>query len=275
MKRKLLYLAGMLSICLMSGCFEDEPITAEEVAVWPSEEFVTQIHFVSKLTNAAMGTSEADYAPVSTYFTGTLNSTQGSWLGIVDRTDVAYNGTNQQYAILKSALDSKHWTYLAFNRISGGNTFEASTMLINAPVTASTAYKLAADCYISGPILEMQGVKTTTGANIAYDVYFRTVRFDAQAHINAFGGSDGAMFKMKRERMNFVMVGTVKKDLIASLQTAVNDTDSAFKLSIVEGTENADYAIFVLAEEHFWRYAGSSVTSLGNGINAYTINLNW
>jgi hypothetical protein len=274
MKKNLLYYSLFLSVFILSGCVKDESITLESLEVWPSDKFVTQIHFVSKLTNAAMGTSEADYAPVSNYFTTTLNSIHGSWLGIIDRTDVTYNATNQQNPVLKGALDSKHWTYLAMNKIAGGNTFEASTLFLNSPVIGSTSYKLTNDCYVTGPILKLEG-KRDDGEKISFDIYFRTARFDAPAQITAFGGESGIMSSMKNERMNFLMVGTVKKDLIESFRTTINNTDSAFKLSIVEGTENNDYAIFVLAEEHFWGYAGSTVTSLGSSINAYTISLNW
>jgi hypothetical protein len=274
MKNKLLYFACLMMLTTMVSCFEDKPVTMESLEVWPSDKFVTQIHFVSKLTNAAMGTSEADYAAINTYFTNTLNSKQGSWLGIIDRTDVTYDATNQQNAILKSALDSKHWTYLAFNRISGGNKFEGSTLFLNSPVIGSTTYKIADDCFIAGPTLTMEGLRDDD-VKISFDMYFRTVRFETSAHITAFGGEDGVMLKMKKDYMNFVLIGTIKKDLIATLQTTVSNTDDAFKFTIVEGTENADYAIFVLAEEHFWGYQNATVTSLANGINAYTINLNW
>lgn len=274
MKRKLFYFGFFLAVFGLSGCVKDDPITLESLEVWPSDKFVTQIHFVSKLTNAAIGATEADYAQVSNYFTTTLNSTQGSWLGIIDRTDVVYNTTNQENPVLKSALDSKHWTYLAMNKITGGNRFEASTLFLNSPVIGSTAYKVTNDCYIAGPILTTEGNRDD-GVKITFEIYFRTARFDTPAQLAAFGGESGIMFSMKRERMNFLMVGTVKKDLIDAFRTTITDTDSAFKLHIVEGTENSDYAIYILAEEHFWGYAGSTVTSLGNGINAYTINLNW
>jgi hypothetical protein len=275
MKRKLLYFGFFLAVFSLSGCVKDEPITLESLEVWPSDKFVTQIHFVSKLTNAAIGATEADYAQVSNYFTATLNSTQGSWLGIIDRSDVIYHPTDQQNSALKCALDSKHWTYLAMNKVTGGNRFEASTLFLNSPVIGSTTYKAANDCYITGPILNMEG-KRDDGTKISFDVYFRTARFDTPAQIEAFGGGEnGIMFSMKRERMNFLMVGTVKKDLIDTFHTTITNTDNEFKLHIVEGTETNDYAIFILGEEHFWGYAGSTVTSLSNGINAYSINLNW
>jgi hypothetical protein len=274
MKNKFLYFGLSCVALVLSGCVKDEPITLESLEVWPSEKFVTQVHFVSKLTDASMGATEADYAPVSNYFTTALNSIHGSWLGIVDRTDVTYNTSNQQNAVLAGALNSKHWTYLALNKIAGGNTFQASTLFINVPVIGSTSYKIADDCYVSGPVLKMEG-KRDDGVNISFDMYFRTVRFDSPAHVNAFGGNEGVMIKLKNERMNFVMIGTVKKELIESLRSTVGNTDDAFKLSIVEGTESKDYAIFVLAEEHFWGYNSSSSVSLGNGIDAYAINLNW
>jgi len=274
MKHHFISVGSLLITLLFAGCVKDDPITAESVEVWPSSNFTTQVHFVSKLTNAPIGTTEADYAPINTYFTTTLRSVEGSWLGIIDRTDVSYHTSAQQNPVLKSALDSKHWTYLAFNKISASGSFEGSTLLLNAPVIGSESHKIANDCHISGQTLKMEGQRED-GEKISFDIYFRTARFETQAHLAAFGGDEGVMSTMKRNYMNFLMIGTVKKDLVESLKTTVENTDNAFNVFIVENTENADYAIFVLAEKHFWNYAGSSVTSLGNGINAYALQLNW
>jgi hypothetical protein len=280
MKKTFLYPVFILTglILVLSGCVKDERITLADVEVWPLENFVTQVHFVSKLTDAAMGATEADYTAVNNYFTATLASKNDLWLGIIDRTDVVYNGANQVNPVLKGALDSRHWTYFAFNKITGGNnqagTFEGSTMFVNAPVITSTAYKVANDCYISGPMLNLKG-KRGNDTLISFDVLFRTIRIDKPEHLTAFGGSDGVFSKLKLERINFLMIGTVKKSLIDQFHSTMSNTNEAFKLAIVEGTENKDYAIFILGEEHFWKYAGASSVSLGNGIEAYTINMNW
>ncbi|MDR0510003.1 MAG: hypothetical protein LBH06_02785 [Rikenellaceae bacterium] len=273
MKNILYSFVVMAAAATLLGCGKDKHLTLEDVSVWPSSDFVTKLHFVSRLTDAATGSTEADFAPVTGYFSSTVGA-DNVWLGIIDRADVTYNAASQQNSALKSALDLKFWTYLAFNRIRNGSTFEGSALFLRAPVTGSTAYALGNDCFVAGPVLKMQG-KKNDGTSISFDIYFRTARFETQANVDAFGGDNGILFQMKRERMNFLMVGTVKNTLVDPLRTAIDSHDRSFKFSIVEGTENRDYAIFVLAEEHFWRYVGATSTSLGGGLDAYEISLNW
>ena len=60
---------------------------------------------------------------------------------------------------------------------------------------------------------------TVTGTvDIAYDINFRTVRFETNEQINAFGGENGVMNTLKRENMNMLMIGTVKNDLLGALE---------------------------------------------------------
>ena len=115
---------------------------------------------------------------------------------------------------------------------------------------------------------------TVTGTvDIAYDINFRTVRFETNEQINAFGGENGVMNTLKRENMNMLMIGTVKNDLLGALESAVQNTDGSFKVYNV--ASGSAYTIFMLAEERFWGFTDVAPISVGNGIEAYTINVMW
>ena len=127
----------------------------------------------------------------------------------------------------------------------------------------------------------MEGTRTDKDENgavtgtvdIAYDINFRTVRFETNKQINAFGGENGVMNTLKRENMNMLMIGTVKNDLLGALESAVQNTDGSFKVYNV--ASGSAYTIFMLAEERFWGFTDVAPISVGNGIEAYTINVMW
>ena len=99
------------------------------------------------------------------------------------------------------------------------------------------------------------------------------MRFETNEQIGAFGGENGTMNKLKRENMNMLMIGTVKNDLYGSLESAVKGTDASFNVyNIATGSA---YTIFMLAQERFWDFTSVSSTSVGNGIEAYAINVMW
>ncbi len=91
--------------------------------------------------------------------------------------------------------------------------------------------------------------------------------------VNAFGGENGVMNTLKRENMNMLMIGTVKNDLLGALESAVQNTDGSFKVYNV--ASGSAYTIFMLAEERFWGFTDVAPISVGNGIEAYTINVMW
>ena len=113
----------------------------------------------------------------------------------------------------------------------------------------------------------------TGTVDIAYDINFRTVRFETNEQINAFGGENGVMNTLKRENMNMLMIGTVKNVLLGALESAVQITDGSCKVYNV--ASGSAYTIFMLAEERFWGFTDVSSASVGNGIEAYTINVMW
>lgn len=73
--------------------------------------------------------------------------------------------------------------------------------------------------------------------------------------------------------MPLLMIGTVKNDLLGALESAVQNTDGSFKVYNV--ASGSAYTIFMLAEERFWGFTDVAPISVGNGIEAYTINVMW
>lgn len=269
----------MATACyLMSACGKDEKAGWASLTVYPSEKYNAKIHYVSKLTDAPIATSEAQYTAINNYFTNTLKKREGSWLGVIDRSDVTYTTANMFGGAVKTIFDSRHWSGYAHNRITGNGTkFEGSTLLLNNHQPQVTTKKLSDDCYITEVTPTMSGTSAENGAStaVSFDINFRTVRFETEAEVSAFGGPSGVMNKMKLEKMSMLMIGTVKKGLVGALTAAVQSADPSFKFQIMAPTQDAAYNIFMLCEERFWGFTGCNVTSLGDGINVYTIDVMW
>ena len=145
----------------------------------------------------------------------------------------------------------------------------ASDVLSKFSASASVGYE--SEFIFRGK--QLAGSVVCPEVDIAYDINFRTVRFETNKQINAFGGENGVMNTLKRENMNMLMIGTVKNDLLGALESAVQNTDGSFKVYNV--ASGSAYTIFMLAEERFWGFTDVAPISVGNGIEAYTINVMW
>ena len=191
MKKIQKYMMALLSLGVVAagvvGCSDDDEYTLKSVSAKPSDKFNAKIQFVSRLTDAPLITSDADYQALKGYMVNTLNKREKSWLTVLDRTDNS--------------------------------------------------------------------------------------RLSDVMQLSAFGGEEGVMNLLKRENMNLLMIGTVKNDLFGSLEQSVASADPSFKVyKVAAGSE---YSVFMLAEERFWGFTGVDTESLGNGIEAYSINVMW
>ena len=81
------------------------------------------------------------------------------------------------------------------------------------------------------------------------------------------------MNKLKREKMNMLMIGTVKNELFSGLQSTVASTDATFHAHNL--AQGSGYTLFMISEERFWAPTGVTSDNLANGITAYTVNLMW
>lgn len=280
MKNAYKYLAALLALVLaapvFTGCTDDDKYTLSSTSAKPSDKFNATIQFVSRLNDGALITSDADYTALNNYMVNTLKSREEAWLTLFDRSDNA-----NLSKVMEISLNTYRWTAFAFNGLANRTTYKGSTLFFNQPTRLVRATASGKGCYVTGFSPLMEGTRTdkdeagtvTGTVEIAYNINFRTARFETNDQIAAFGGEEGVMNKLKRENMNMLMIGTVKNDLYGSLESAVKGADGSFDIyNIATGSA---YTIFMLAQERFWGFTSVSSTSVGNGIEAYAINVMW
>ena len=280
MKKIQKYMMALLSLGVVAagvvGCSDDDEYTLKSVSAKPSDKFNAKIQFVSRLTDAPLITSDADYQALKGYMVNTLNKREKSWLTVLDRTD-----NSRLSDVMQLSVDTYRWTASAFNKLGGKTVFEGSTLFFNEPTRLVRSVEAGAGSRVASFSPLMKGTRTDRGedgeggatVDISFNINFYTVRFDAADQLSAFGGEEGVMNRLKRENMNLLMIGTVKNDLFGTLEQTVGATDSSFKVyKVAAGSE---YSVFMLAEERFWGFTGVDTESLGNGIEAYSINVMW
>lgn len=265
-----LALAGSLFTACDNG-LEDYSKTSFSA---PSDKFNAKIQFVSRLTDANLAANDADYTAIDNYMVNTLQGTKNSWLTVLDRVD-----GNSLDKTLQTSLDTKRWTAFAMNRIVNKTAFEGSMLFFNAPSTLSKGTASGAGCFVTGIAPTMMGVCVERDADgniksskdVSFPVHFRTARFENGDQIAAFANG-GVLNGLYYDNMNFLMVGTVRNELLATLQGAVQGAGGYF---VEKAAQGSAYTIFVLADTRFWGFTGMTSESLGNGIEAYTINVMW
>lgn len=280
MKKIQKYMTALLALGVVAvgfaGCSDDDEYTLSSVGAKPSDKFNTKIQFVSRLTDAPLITGDADYQALNEYMVGKLKKRENAWLTILDRTD-----NSRLSDVMQLSVDTYRWTASAFNKLGGKTTFEGSTLFFNEPTRLVRSVESGAGCRVTSLSPLMKGTRTDKNedgqvvatVDVSFNINFYTVRFDAADQLAAFGGETGVMNRIKRENMNLLMIGTVKNDLFGTLEQTVAGTDPSFKVYKVAGS--GEYVLFMLAEERFWGFTGVETESLGNGIEAYTVNVMW
>lgn len=239
----------------------------------PSDKFNAKIQYVTRLTDGKLGASDADFTAINDYMVTTLQGKTKSWLTILDRAD------GSQSKLMQTALNTKRWTALAFNRIKNKTAYEGSMLFYNDCVMDVPGNACGAGCYVTGLKPKMAGTRTDKDeagnikgvTNIAFNIPFYTARFETQEQVAAFGGD--VLRQMRYKNMNFLMVGTVKNELFDALQGAATGVAGNYVVARVK--QGAAYSIFMLAEDRFWGFTEATSLPLGNGIDAYEINVMW
>ncbi|MCC8034499.1 MAG: hypothetical protein LIO77_01015, partial [Rikenellaceae bacterium] len=263
--------AWMLASCATVG-----GINLDDLEISPEEKFSSTIHFVSKLDDGAMGSTASDYTAVDSYFTTTLNKKAGSWLGIVERTDVTYSAGTMFNPGVGIAYDADRWSFFALQNISNKTVWEGATILFNDYTTSIGSIELGSGSRIYGFAPTMDGTRTDDDGSVnevSLPIEYRYVRMSDASHVAALGGDNGALNTLKNQARNFLVVGTVKNGLESSLASVLAETDDSFVSEIVAG--GTDYSIFVLYETRFWKLKSYDTVSLGSGITAYEIEMMW
>lgn len=279
MKNAKRYLSAIVMFALAAPLFtacdnglEEFPRT---VLSAPSDKFNAKIQFVSRLTDAKLASSAADFTAIDNYLVTTLDGKRGSWLTVLDRID-----GNDQDKVMQTALNCKRWTAFAFNRIANRAAYEGSMLFFNTPSILTKGTPSGSGCVVTGITPQMNGVSVErdsegnikSSKDVSFPIHFRTVRFESADQIAAFTGKNGVLRGLFYDNMNFLMIGTVKNELFASLQSTVQGGGGFFVERVTEG---AAYSIFMLADPRFWGFSGVSSESLGNGVESYTVNVMW
>ena len=239
----------------------------------PSDKYNAEIQFVTRLTDGALAGSDADYTAIDNYMVNTLQGKEKSWLTILDRAD----GANLPKT-MQTALNTKRWTAFAFNRIANKTSYQGSMLYFNGPTTMVKGSPAGSGCYITTTEPTLKGTRTdkdedgnvTGTSDVSFGINFNTARFETSDQINAFGG---VLSGLHYNKQNLLMIGTVKNDLFGALQSAAAHTNEV--IQVHEVVKGSAYTIFMLADSRFWGFTDVKSTSLGNGIEAYAINVMW
>lgn len=236
----------------------------------PDPKFESKVYFVTNLKDQALATDASSYVPINNFFKE--KGKPGCWLGIIDRADAVYSPTSMFNGSVRTAFESDLFSTGAFNKFNG-STIEGSTLLFPNYYTDKKSIKVTNDCYVTAIQLMMKGRNHELEIDFEFDVPFRTARFDSDTQIKTFAES---IFRdLKAGRLNLLMMGTIRKELVESLRAGVANVDEHFVVKIAEGTENSEYCIYLLANEYFWDFRGVEKRSLGTGIDLYELSLMW
>lgn len=115
----------------------------------------------------------------------------------------------------------------------------------------------------------------TATKDISFDVNFLTARFETADQISAFGGKNGILRSCYDRNMSLLMIGTVKNDLFAQLESAAKSAAGSYEFKVFNVAAGSQYTIFMLTEERFWGFNGVETKSLTGGISAYNISVMW
>lgn len=262
-------------LVLFAGCSE-KPDDGGVAPQNPASRAIAEIQYVSRLTDGALISSEADYNAINDYMVNTLKGRENASLTILDRMDGAAVSKMMQISV-----NTNRWTAFALNNVTSSSGPEGSAMYFNDPSSSIMSYKAGSGAYLCGFAPSVAGAfqkldgegNITSSNNVTSAVNFYTVRLDTEEQIAGFGGASGAMNTVKSQYRNMLVLGTVKNSLFGKLESAVTSADAAYKaMEIVKG---ADYTIFMVSADRYWNYYDVKETGLAGGINAYAIHLGW
>ena len=267
------YFAGVLSIAAIfavAGCAEKGDGGGYD---GPSVATSAKLHFISRLSDDALFASDADADAVGDYI-GTAMNGDDVTVAFLDRTDMS--GAADAAQIL---LDTRKWSSFIALGQTGAEDFDVTTFVFNEPAELVTAYQIEQGCYVSGRSVELSGTLTNYDDNgdvtnvraVTTTVPLFSCRLNSQEQVTAF--SSVTMTDLRSASQNFMLVGTVKNDLLASLQEEVPAANSGY--TAVQVAAGPDYTIFLLFATRYWGYNGVEETSVAGDVTAYAVDFAW
>lgn len=200
------YLSALLALAMaapvFTGCSDDYEYSLSSVVAKPSDKFNARIQFVSRLSDGALITAMPTTRLSTTTWSTRSKAAKRHGLTVFDRSDNA-----NLDKVMQISINTYRWTAFAFNGLTNRTTYKGSTLFFNQPTRSVKATACGKGCYVTGFSPLMEGTRTDKDENgtvtgtvdIAYDINFRTVRFETNEQINAFGGENGVMNTLKRE----------------------------------------------------------------------------
>ena len=271
-----IFLSFAMAAPLFTGCdngLDEYPSDAPIPA--PSDKFTTNVQFVSLLSDASLGTGYVDY----------LNALddKNTWMTIADRVD-----DGNQSAVMKAAWDTERWMTFAFNKMAnkkaeGSMLYMGSWGTLNTYITGAAGIPSGNGCCVTEVKTKLAGIRSEKGEDgevtatkdISFDVNFLTARFETADQISAFGGKNGILRSCYDRNMSLLMIGTVKNDLFAQLESAAKSAAGSYEFKVFNVAAGSQYTSFMLTEERFWGFNGVETKSLTGGISAYNISVMW
>lgn len=292
--KKIIYLGVLLLSLGLSGmfftaCSDDKTEDGfDGLVTAPDEKFNAKICVISSLKDGATVSTAEQANAISEYINSKASD---AFIVMVDRADATYSAQNMNNPIVKTADATDRFSAVAFNRFNA-NTIEASYLLVDDyyfyglkdektngkhASRSEISLKLADDCYlktIESVIFKGTNSELPEGEqNIEFHRELSTLRINSSEHIKSYVSD--VLSVMKVDRPILLHFGTVKSSLVSEFQNAVSTLDDNYQVSIAEGTESAEYSIFLVAHKNFWAIKKTTKENVTSGIDAYTLNLMW
>ena len=264
MKKYLLYTIVVLGIgsMLTTSCLEENlgvgNIKQEMQGGegWNKNKTI-EIYYLTNLSDAVMGAVPG----VIDYFNGLGNACS---LGVIDRVDVLGNNNIATEIAFKTSRFSSY----ALNKVYMNGTdiaTQGSLLLFNHKINSEEGFKITNDCYIK--YINVM-TKTTTENPIDILVPFSTVRFSNKEQIAA---ASTAFTTLNDNQHAFIMVGTVKKDLVEDLKNVAEGLEGCAFTEVAKNPA-ADYVVFMMGSKS-WVLRETTDALVSGDLNAYRLSI--
>ncbi len=255
MKSNHIYMLHICIIsCLLIAC-NDEDNKREEIPEW-NRFRTTNILVYAHLSEQNLFSS-CDYKEVASSVRNTLHA-----VVLLDRTNAVYGQTAIINTGTETARESKRVPmFVPISYSNGEKKIIGSTVLFPSTISEMVQFTVNNDCrYLETKIEAASGI----------DMLFCSVSLNSEDQIIPAVN----IFK-KRVNEQTVLVGTVKRALLSSLESAItsNLTSGTYSFSKVENRNmDSEYCIYILTS-HKWIFRGGTETKVSGNIHCFQLQI--